>query len=151
MIEHAIFDLYTNVIQSIEKQEKSSCIFLDFVKTFDTEDHRILLKDLDYYGVRGIALRFFESYLANSKQAVKIGLYHSSFQAVVCVVPQESVLGPLLFLIYINDIHISSLKVKFHLFADDTCIFNSGKNLHTLENEVSGALKISQIGCYQIN
>ena len=63
-----------------------------FFKTFDTEDHRILLKDLDYYGIRGIALRFFESYLANSKQAVKIGLYRSSFQAVVCVVPQGSVL-----------------------------------------------------------
>ena len=138
--EHAILDRYTNVIQSIEKQKRSSCIFLYF-DTFDTADHKILPKKLDYYGIRGISLRWFDYYLANRKQAVKIGLNHSSFKTVVCGVPQESVLEPLLFLIYINDIHISSLKIKFHLFADDTHIFHYSKNFHTLENEVNGALK----------
>ena len=138
--EHAILDRYTNVIQSIEKQKRSSCIFLYF-DTFDAVDHKILLKKLDYYGIRGISLRWFDYYLANRKQAVKIGLNHSSFKTVVCGVPQESVLEPLLFLIYINDIHISSSKIKFHLFADDTHIFHYSKNFHTLENEVNGALK----------
>ena len=137
MTEHTILDLHTNVIQSIEKQEKPSCIFLDFARAFDTVDDIILLKKLDYHGIRDIAIRWFKSYRAYRKQAVKIGLNHSSFEAVVCEVPQGSVLGPLLFLIYINDIHILSSKVKFHLLADDTCIFRSSKNLHTLENEVT--------------
>ena len=141
MTEHAILDLHTNIIQSIEKQEKSSCIFLDFAKVFDTVDQKILLKKLDYYGIRGLALRWFEFYLTNRKQVDKIGFNYPSLQTVVCGVPQGSVLGPLLFLIYINNIHISSSKVKFHLFADDTCIFHSSKNLHTLEIEVNSALK----------
>ena len=144
-----IFDFNTrpvqNVIHSIEKQEKSSCMFLDFAKACETADHKILIKKLNYYGIRGIAHRMFESYLANRKQAVKIVLNHSSFQTVVYGVPQGSVLGPLLFLSYMSDIHISSSKAKFHLFVDDTCIFHSNKNLHRLENEVNGALKISQI------
>ena len=104
-------------------------------------DRKISLKKLDYYGIRDVALRWFECYLANRKQAVKTGVNHSSSQTVVCGVPQGSVLEPLLFLICINDTHISYSKVKFHLFAYDTCIFHSSKNLHTLENEVNGALE----------
>ena len=65
--EHEILNLYTNVIQSTEKQEKSSCIFLDFAKAFDTVDHKILLQKLDYYGIKGLVLRWFESYLTNKK------------------------------------------------------------------------------------
>ena len=104
-------------------------------------DHKILLKKLDYYGIRGLALRWFESDRTNRKQAGKIGLNYPSLQTVVCGVPQGSVLGPLLFLIYINNIHISSSKVKFDLFVDDTCVFHSSKNLHTLQIEVNGAVK----------
>ena len=113
---------------------------MDFAKAFDALNHKILLKKLDYYGVRGIAIKWFESYLANRKSTIKIGLKYPSFQ-VVCGVLQGSVYGSLLLLIFINDIHISSSKVKFHLFAGDTCIFHSGKNLHTLENKLHGALK----------
>ena len=114
---------------------------MDFAKAFDALNHKILPTKLDYYRVRGIAIKWFESYLANRKSAIKIGLKYTSFQAVVCGVLQGSVYGSLLLLIYINDIHISSSKVKFHLFAGDMCIFHSGKNLHTLENKLHGALK----------
>ena len=91
MTEHAKLDLCASVIQSIGKQEKLSCMFLDFAKAFDSVDHKILLKRLDYYGLRGIALKWFESYFVNGKQAVKIGLNYSSFQTVDCSVPQGSV------------------------------------------------------------
>ena len=131
--EHAILDLYTNIIQSIEKQEKSSCIFLDFAKGFDAVDHYILIRKLEHHGVRGIELERFKSYLSNRNQAVKIGLNQSSFQIVLSGVPQRSVLGSLLFLTYINDIYLSHPLVKFHLFADDTCIFHSCKNYSKLE------------------
>ena len=70
--EHAILDLYTNIIQSIEKHEKSSCIFLDFAKAFDTVDHYILIRKLEHYRVRSIELDLFKSYLSNRKQAIRL-------------------------------------------------------------------------------
>ena len=124
----------------MEKEEKSSCIFLEFAKTFDTVDHYILIRKLEHYGVRGIELDWFKPYLSNRKQAVKIGLNQSSFQTVVSGVPQGSVLGPLLFLKYINDVYLSSPLVKFHRFADDTCISHSSKNYSKLEQELNSAL-----------
>ena len=72
MTEHAKLDLCASVIQSIGKQEKLSCMFLDFAKAFDSVDHKILLKRLDYYRLRGIALKWFESYLVYGKQAVNL-------------------------------------------------------------------------------
>ena len=86
-------------------------------------------------------MEWFKSYLSNRKEAVKIDLNQSSSQTVVSDVPQGSVLGPLLFLIYINDIYFSSPLVKCHLFADDTCIFHSSKNYSELEQELNNALK----------
>ena len=127
--EHALLDLYRNIVQSIKSEEKTSCIFLDFAKAFDTVNHEILLGKLEHYGIRGLPLIWFKSYLSNRKQAVKIGQCISHDKPITCGVPQGSVLGPLLFLIYVNDIHVSSPQVKFHLFADDTCIFNSSKQL----------------------
>ena len=123
-------------MHAIESKEKTSCIFLDFAKAFDTVNHEILLSKLEHYGIRGILLIWFKSYLSNRKQAVKIGKYISNFKTITCGVPQGSVLGPLLFLIYVNDIHVSSPQIKFYLFADDTCIFHSSKQLSSLEKEL---------------
>ena len=134
--EHAILDLYTNLLQAIEKQHKISCIFLDFAKAFDTVNHDILIKKLEYYGIKGKPLNWLIPCLSNIKQAVKIGQTLSSFQIITCGVPQGSILGPLLFLIYINDIHVSSPQVKFHHFADDTCIFHSSKDATTLQSDL---------------
>ena len=126
--EHAILDLHTNIIKAVESREKSCSILLDFAKAFDTVNRDILFEKLKYYGIRGLPLNWFKSYLSGRYQCVKTNNVKSDNKAIVCGVPQGSVLGPLFFLIYINDIYKSAPKVCFHLFADDTCLFYSHKS-----------------------
>lgn len=99
---------------------RAAGLFLDIRKAFDTVDHTILLDKLERAGVRGIALRWFESYLVNRKQFVCIDGVHSTVRNIRCGVPQGSVLGPILFLIFINDMYSGCLKGKVTAFADDT-------------------------------
>ena len=112
----------------LRNKEIGFCIFLDFAKAFDTVNHDILLKKLEYYGIRGVALKLFKSYLADRMQCTEIGDQQSSLKYIKCGVPQGSILGPLLFLLYINDIIASSNVLKFTLFADDTSLYYSHKN-----------------------
>ena len=107
---------------------------------FDTVNHQILLHKLSNYGIRGNTLNWFKSYLSNRLQCVKIGNTMSSKETVKCGVPQGSILGPLLFLIYINDISNSSQILGFHLFADDTSLFYSHDNIDTIEDTVNNEL-----------
>ena len=93
-------------------------IFIDLKKAFHTIDHSILLKN--YNGIRGTAYKWLESYLENRKQYVSINGINSECNDVICGVPQGSILGPKLFILYINDLCNSSLLLKFVLFADDT-------------------------------
>ena len=79
-------------------------VFLDFSKAFDIVDHKILLSKLYHYGIRGIPLNWFENYLHNRTQFVKIGSIQSNLETITCGIPQGSTLGPLLFLLYINDL-----------------------------------------------
>ena len=126
--EHAILDLQTKIIKSLEKHEKACSIFLDFAKAFDIVNDDILLSKLEYYGVKDIPLK---SYLQNRQQCIKINSNISDFQTLLRGVPQGSVLGPSLFHIYINDIFLSAPKVSFHLFVDDTCILLKQKSKTT--------------------
>ena len=115
--------------------------FLDFSKAFDTIDHDILSSKLYRYGIRGNPLRWFENYLYNRNQVVKIGDTISSSQTIVCGIPQGSTLGPLLFLLYINDLPNFSSKLSFRIFADDTNMFYTSNNLHNLESVMNEEFK----------
>ena len=97
-------------------------IFLDLSKAFDTIDHNILLYKLEYYGFRGNVLKWFTDYLYNRKQYVLYNSCKSEYKNILCWVPQGSILGPLLFILYVNDITNTSNVLEFVLFADDTTI-----------------------------
>ena len=103
-------------------------LYLDLKKAFDTVDHSILLEKLLYYGIRGKAHSIIASYLNNRKQCVYVHNTVSSYSEVSTGVPQGSVLGPLLFLVYINDINNAVPDTSTRLFADDTTIFISDRN-----------------------
>jgi hypothetical protein len=142
--EYAINALVNNIVQCLQNKETGYCILLDFAKAFDTVNHQILLKKLNYYGIRGPALKWMTSYLSDRMQCTEIGDTQSELDYVRCGVPQGSILGPLLFLLYINDIVFSSNVFKFNLFADDTSLFYSNNNKNEATEVINSELaKIS--------
>ena len=122
---------------AIENNEFTIGIFQDLFKSFDTVDHNILLQKLDFYGIRGLCNDCFTDYLAERQQIVKNNSTYSENNSIKCGVPQGSGLGPLLFLLYVNNIHTCSNLLFFILFAGDTNLFISGKNIEELETLVN--------------
>ena len=137
----AINNLLNSIYNSMGKNNYMGAVFLDLSKAFDTVPHDILLKKLEHYGVRGEGLQLFTSYLTNRKQFVSIDGYSTNSIDINIGVPQGSVLGPLFFLIFINDLPLSLKQLKSILFADDTTLHYSHANVHSLCNILTSDLE----------
>ena len=120
---HDLISMTESIKKTIEDGMYGRGVFNDLQKAFDTVNHSILLKKLEHYGVRGTALSWFSSYLSDRKQYVSVNGHTSDHLKILCGVPQGSVLGSFLFLIYINDLPNVSKLLSFYLFADDTNIY----------------------------
>ena len=116
---------------------KTGLIFIDLKKAFDTVDHEILLKKLKMHGVTGLEHDWFTSYLDNRKQFCTVDGTSSDVKGIHCGVPQGSCLGPLLFLIYINDLPFALQKSHVSMYADDTNISLSSKSIADLQNDLN--------------
>ena len=130
---HALIDLTEDIRKAIDENKFVCGVFIDLQKAFDTVDHDILLKKLEHYGIRGIANKWFRSYLTNRKQYVSISGFNSDIANMDFGVPQGSVLGPLLFLIYINDLNHAIKYCKTRHFADDTNLLIKNESLKQLQ------------------
>jgi hypothetical protein len=138
--EHNLLHLTNYVANAMNENKFGIGVFLDLKKAFDVVPHCILLKKLKFYGVKDNVLRWFESYLSNRSQCVDINSKISSPKYINISVMQGSVLGPLLFLIFINDLPKATI-LKTLLFADDACTLHSDKNLRNLITKVNTELQ----------
>ena len=134
---HALINITENIRKALDDGNIGCGVFVDLQKAFDTVDHQILLPKLNHYGICGVSNDWFKSYLSNCIQYVSINGYDPGLTAINCGVCQGSVLGLLLFLLYINDLNQAKKNCKVHHFADDTnllCLGNSIKKLNKLVN-----------------
>ena len=111
------------VVTCLDKQMHSGMILVDLQKAFDTLDHEVLLEKIKYSGFWASVIKWFESYLSNRKLLVYIDHVFSEAGTLKYILPQGSILGPLLFLLYVNNLPQPLLDAGSYLYADDTCIF----------------------------
>ena len=138
---HAIISLTEHVKKLLDDGHVVCGVFVDLEKAFDTVHHEILCDKLNAYGLRGKVNDLFKSYLSNRKQFVSLNGFESSIEDITCGVPQGSTLGPLLFLLYINDFRLCLTDASSGHFADDTFIIYNSKKLKTIETVINYELK----------
>ena len=117
-------------------------IFLDLSKAFDTVNHEIHFTKLEHYGFRGFVLDWMKSYFISRKQFVQYNNHYSDLKEIICGLPQGSILGPLLFLLYMNNICNVSQILEVILFADNTNVFYSHQDLHYLMNTMNKEMNL---------
>ena len=130
--ELAGLEITDRITNSLDHGKIPITVYLDLSKAFDTLDHKILLNKLKYYGIKGVALNWFRSYLSDRYQYIDLDGTQSEKLLITTGVPQGSILGPLLFLIYMNDIHLASDKFHSILYADDTSLLDSLCSFNTV-------------------
>ena len=128
----ALIRLLDRITDELDNKRISVGVFIDLSKAFDTINHDILLKKMEIYGIRGVALDWFRSYLHNRRQYVSLGSDCSITRSITCGVPQGSILGPLLFILYVNDVVNVSHFANIIMFADDTNLFFTHTNISDL-------------------
>ena len=113
--DHAISQLVSEILHSFDDNKFTLGVFIDLSKAFDTVNHQILIRKLEHYGIMGINQKWFTDYLTNRKQFISYDNKTTEMEEITCGVPQGSILGPLLFLVYIDDLHNSSKILDFIL------------------------------------
>ena len=136
----ALLEATTEWFLNLDQGQLNSIVFLDLAKAFDTVDHDILLSKLSNYGIKGTSLKWFESYLHDREQQCHINGHLSSSRKTTCGVPQGSIIGPLLFLIYINDLPISLNFSTPRMYADDSRMTTSGRSFNQIIHSVNADL-----------
>ena len=129
---HALISLTEGIRQTLDEGSLGCAIFVDLQKAFDTVDHKILLYKLEYYGICGMGTDWFKSYLSDRNQFVSINGYNPDLMPLNCSVPQGFVLGSLLFLVYIKDLHKAIQHGKVHHFVDDINLCHINKSMKNI-------------------
>ena len=138
--ELAVTQIVDEISKTLDNNSINCTVFLDLAKAFNTVNHEILLKKLEWYGIRGVVLNLLRSYLSQRQQYTKANGYESNTQTINSGIPQGSTLGPLLFLIYVNDLP-KATNMKVRLFADDACLSLDGNDPISLEQQINQELE----------
>ena len=130
--ETAVTYFADEILMNMDKGLVTGSVFIDLAKAFDTVDHDILLSKLEYYGVCDESLPWFKNYFTGRKQFVHIDSHTSEELAITSGVPQGSILGPLLFIVYINALPLCVKLCSVDMYADDTVLYLAGPTVHNL-------------------
>ena len=145
----SVSDFTDDILRERNVGNKTAAIFADMSKAFDTVNHSILVNKLENYGVKGQILEWIKNYLNSRKQCTMVNGTRSTLRNIECGVPQGSILGPVLFLIYINDLEHCCTNVHMRFYADDTVLYVSGNDLDVLQPTMQASLDKIVYWCAQ--